>query len=393
MKKIVIASVVRTPLGKFGGVLLSLKAVELGALVAREAIKRAGINAGDVDELIFGHARQAGNGPNPARQVAFKASIPVESPAYTINQACASGMKAIINGCQSIALGDADVVVAGGMESMSNTPFLLTRGRWGLGLGNVELEDGMYKDGFMCPMANQLMGQTAETLAERYNISREVQDSYAAMTQQRCEAARKKGLFNDEIIQVELKGKKGESIIIDKDENPRDGVTPEALAKLPPAFKEGGTVHAGNSSGLTDGAAAVVLMSQEKAKALGVTPLAYISNYALAGVHPTVMGLGPVPAVRNLEKRANISIHDIELIELGEAFAAQVLACNQELNLDFKKVNVNGGNIALGHPIGCTGARLVVTLVHEMSRQDAKTGVATLCVSGGMGAALLLELP
>lgn len=393
MKKIVIASAVRTPLGKFGGVLLSLKAVELGALAAKEAVKRAGINAGDVDELIFGHARQAGNGPNPARQVAFKASVPVESPAYTINQACASGMKAIINGCQSIALGDADVVVAGGMESMSNTPFLLTRGRWGLGLGNVELEDGMYKDGFMCPMANQLMGQTAETLAERYNISREVQDSYAAMTQQRCEAARKKGLFNDEIIQVELKGKKGESIIIDKDENPRDGVTPEALAKLPPAFKEGGTVHAGNSSGLTDGAAAVVLMSLEKAKALGVKPLAYISNYALAGVHPTVMGLGPVPAVRSLEKRANISIHDIELIELGEAFAAQVLACNQELNLDFKKVNVNGGNIALGHPIGCTGARLVVTLAHEMSRQDAKRGVAALCVSGGMGAALLLELP
>lgn len=391
MKKIVIASAVRTPLGKFGGVLLSLKAVELGALAAKEAVKRAGINVGDVDELIFGHARQAGNGPNPARQVAFKASVPVESPAYTINQACASGMKAIINGCQSIALGDADVVVAGGMESMSNTPFLLTRGRWGLGLGNVELEDGMYKDGFMCPMANQLMGQTAETLAERYNISREVQDSYAAMTQQRCEAARKKGLFNDEIIQVELKGKKGESIIIDKDENPRDGVTPEALAKLPPAFKEGGTVHAGNSSGLTDGAAAVVLMSLEKAKALGVKPLAYISNYALAGVHPTVMGLGPVPALRSLEKRANISIHDIELIELGEAFAAQVLACNQELNLDFKKVNVNGGNIALGHPIGCTGARLVVTLAHEMSRQDAKRGVAALCVSGGMGVAILLE--
>lgn len=378
-------------MGKFGGVLSSFKAADLGVIAAKDAIKRAGISSNDIDEVIFGNARQAGNGPNIARQIAYRAGVPVESPAYTVNKACASGMKAIINAYQAIVLGDADAVLAGGTESMSNTPFLLTRGRWGLGLGNVELEDGMYRDGFKCPLSGQLMGETAETLAERYGISREEQDAYAAMTQNRCEAARKKGVFIDEIVPVETKGKKGETVIIDSDENPRDAVTVESLSKLPTAFKEGGTVHAGNSSGLTDGAAAVVLMAKEKADLLGIKPLACIASYAIAGLDPKIMGLGPVVAVPKLEKKAGILVHEIELIELGEAFAAQVLACNKELKLDMNKVNVNGGNIPLGHPIGCTGARIVVTLIHEMIRRKAKTGLATLCVSGGMGAAILLE--
>jgi acetyl-CoA C-acetyltransferase len=400
MKKVVIVSAVRTPLGKFGGALSSLNAVTLGILVAKEAVARAGISPDQIQEVIFGNARQAGNGPNPARQIGIGAGIPVDTPAYTVNQACASGMKSIILGYQAIVLGDADVVLCGGTESMSNTPFLFRKMRAGIRLGHAEVEDGMYRDGFMCPMAKMLMGETAEILAEKFKISREEQDEYAALSQQRCEIARKNGLFDEEIIPVEVQ-QSGPSVLsldrikttlVTSDENPRDGVTAAALNKLPPAFKKNGTVHPGNSSGITDGAAAIILMSEEKAAELKTPILARIENYAVTGVDPTLMGLGPIKAVRLLEKRAGVSALEVDLIELGEAFAVQVLACNQELKLDRAKLNVKGGFIPLGHPIGCSGARIIVTLVHEMKRRKALTGLAALCVSGGMGAALMLRL-
>ncbi len=393
LRKVFIASAVRTPLGKFGGALLPLNAVDLGTLAAKEAVIRGRISPDQIQEVIFGNARQAGNGPNPARQIGVRSGIPVDTPAYTVNQACASGMKALILGYQAIVLGDVDIVLCGGTESMSNTPFLQRKMRFGLRLGNTELEDGMYRDGFFCPMAKMLMGETAEILAEKFKISREEQDGYAAQSQQRCEAARKNGYFKNEIIPVEVPQSGGKTVLVDKDENPRDGVTAESLSKLPPAFKKGGTVHPGNSSGITDGAAALILISEEKAAELKTPVLGEIVQYAVTGVDPTLMGLGPIQAVRLLEKRSGIKVREVDLIELGEAFAAQVLACNQELKLDMTKVNVNGGFIPLGHPIGCSGARITVTLIHEMNRRNASTGAATLCVSGGMGAALLLQRP
>jgi acetyl-CoA C-acetyltransferase len=390
-KNIVIAGAVRTPIGKFGGALRSLSAADLGVVAARGALERSGVPASAVNEVIFGNARQAGVRPNVARQITYRAGLGETVPAYTINKACGSSLKAILNAYGAIALGDAEVVLAGGTESMSNTPYYLLDARWGQKLGSSEVVDGMYRDGFLCPLCGQLMGETAETLADRHRIGREESDRYALESQHRCERARNEGRFLAEIVPVDVSGRKGEVDRISTDEHPRDGATLDSLQKLPPVFRKDGTVHAGNSSGITDGAAAVVVLSEEKATALGVEPMARIVAYASAGVDPAVMGIGPVPAVRKLLEKTGVRLEDVDLIELNEAFAAQVLACHRELGFDLNRLNVNGGAIALGHPIGATGARIVVTLAHEMVRRKAKRGIATLCISGGMGLALLLE--
>lgn len=387
---ILLAGAARTPIGKFGGALQSLTAVQLGKIAAAESLERAGVPATAVDEVIFGHGRQAGCGPNPARQVSVGAGIPVQAPAYTVNQACASGLKSIMLAAQSIALGTADVVVAGGMESMSNTPYLLPAARWGARLGDTPLLDGMYKDGFMCPLSGDLMGRTAERLAEQYEIDRHEQDRYALRSQQRAQQAREAGRFDDEIIAVEVVGRRG-TVVVRRDEHPRDDLTVEALARLRPVFKENGTVHPGNSSGITDGAAAVVVLSERAARRYGVSGQGRVLAATEAGVDPAVMGIGPVPAVRELLTGTGLTIADLDLVELNEAFAAQVIAVDRDLGFDHDRLNVNGGAIALGHPIGCTGTRMVVTLLHELARRDATSGLATLCVSGGMGTALLLE--
>ncbi len=388
---ILLAAPVRTPIGKFGGALASLSAVDLGVRAARAALERAGLRPEAVDQTVFGHARQAGSGPNPARQVAVRAGVPVERPAFTINQACLSGMQAILEAVRLIRTGEAEVVLAGGMESMSRVPYLV-EARWGFRMGHQALVDAMYRDGFLDPLCGQLMGETAEALAERYGISREEQDAYAARTQQRCEAARKSGRFRDEIVPVELPSRDG-TRRVSEDEHPRDGVTAESLARLKPVFRPNGTVTAGNSSGITDGAAATLVLSASAARRLGVEGWARVVGYSVAGVDPALMGLGPVPAVRKLERATGIALERVDLVELNEAFAAQVLAVDRELHLDPERLNVNGGAIALGHPIGCSGARIVVTLLHEMARRGARLGLATLCVSGGMGGALLLERP
>jgi acetyl-CoA C-acetyltransferase len=389
--RIVIAAAVRTPIGKFGGQFKSLSAADLGVAAARGALERGGIPPVAIDEVIFGNGRQAGVRPNVARQVSYRSGLGESVPAYTINKACGSSLKAIINAYGAIALGDADAVLAGGTEAMSRTPYLLLDARWGMKLGHGEVVDGMYRDGFLCPLCEQLMGETAENLVDRYGITREESDRYAAATQRRCEKARKEGRFAEEIVPVEVAGAKGAMASISIDEHARDGVTAESLLKLPPVFRANGTVHAGNSSGITDGAAAVVVSSEKKAAALGVEPLAWIAGYASAGVDPAIMGIGPVPAVRKLLEKTKLSLEDVDLIELNEAFAGQVLACQRELGFDLERLNVNGGAIALGHPIGATGARIVVTLVHEMKKRKAKRGIATLCISGGMGLALLVE--
>ncbi len=390
-RPIVLAGAVRTPIGKFGGNLLPLSAVDLGVAAAIAAVERAGISPDDVDEAVFGHARQAGAGPNPARQVSMGAGVPESSPAYTVNQACASGLKAVILAAQTVALGGAEVMLAGGIESMSNTPYLLPEARFGYRMGNSEVVDGMYRDGFMCPLCGDLMGRTAERLAEKYDIGREEQDAYAMETQHRAQAARAAGRFEAEIVSVEVPQRKGDPLAVDRDEHPRDDVTMEQLAKLTPVFKENGTVHAGNSSGVTDGGAAVVVMSEDAAERLGVEPMARVVAATQAGVDPAIMGIGPVPSMQKLLGGLGIDIADIDLVELNEAFAVQVLAADRELQLDRDVLNVNGGAIALGHPIGCTGTRILVTLLHEMARRGSKRGVVTLCVSGGMGTSLLVE--
>ena len=380
----------RTPIGRFGGVLSPLTAPELGAAAARSALDAAGVPAGAVDQVVFGNARQAGVGPNPARQVGRRAGLADRVPARTVNQACASGLRAILDAAADIRLGDARAVLAGGAESMSNTPFLLPSARWGQRFGDGPLDDGMYRDGFHCPLADQLMGETAETLAEQYALSRAECDRYAAASQNRAEAARAAGRFDDEIAPLAVPARKDE-VEVARDEHPRDGVTADSLAKLPPVFRKGGVVHAGNSSGITDGAAAVVVLSRARAEELGVRPMARLVDYTTAGVDPRVMGIGPVPAVRGLLARTGRSLDDVALVELNEAFAPQVLACARDLDLDPERLNVNGGAIALGHPIGATGARIVVTLLHEMERRGVRYGIATLCVSGGMGVAALFE--
>jgi acetyl-CoA C-acetyltransferase len=385
-----ILSAVRTPIGKFGGALASLSAADMGVVAAKAALERAGVSPDQVEETIFGNARQAGGGPNPARQISIRTGVPDSVPAYTVNQACASGMKSIALGWQEIAHGNLAVVLAGGTESMSRLPYYLEGARWGLRMGDTELVDGMYRDGFFCPMSKMVMGETAELLADKYRITREEQDQFALCSQQRAERALNSGRFNDEIAPVTIASKKGTQVVT-RDEHPFLGATLEKMAKLPPVFSKTGTITAANSSGITDGAAAVVLASGSFVKQHQQKPLARILAATTAGVDPRYMGIGPVPALRKLEQKFGISPASASLIELNEAFAAQVLACDREMHFDRGRLNVNGGAIALGHPIGCTGTRITVTLLHEMLKRRAKRGIATLCVSGGMGMALALE--
>ena len=390
-REILLAAPVRTPIGKFGGGLASLTAADLGVAAAKESIRRAGVDPAAIDEAIFGCGRQAGSGPNVARQISYRAGLGAGRPAYTVNQACASGLRSIIAAAQTIRNDEAGMILAGGTESMSRLPFYLEGARWGYRLGHQEAVDGMYRDGFMDPLCGQLMGDTAENLVDLYKIPRPEQDAYAAGSQNKAEAARRAGRFVDEIVPVEIPGKKGAVVRLDTDEHPRDGVTAESLATLPAVFRNNGTVSAGNSSGITDGAAAIIVVAGDRAAALGVKPVARIVAWTVAAVEPKVMGIGPVPAVRRLVEKTGIPLADIDLVELNEAFAAQVLACDRDLAFDRSRLNVNGGAIALGHPIGATGTRIVVTLLHEMQRRGAKRGLATLCVSGGMGVALLVE--
>lgn len=390
MNDVFILSAVRTPIGKFGGSLSSLSAADIGVVAAKAALERAGVRPEQVEETIFGNARQAGGGPNPARQVSIRSGVPQEVPAYTVNQACASGMKSIALAYQETAAGNLDCILAGGTESMSRLPYYLDGARWGYRLGHQELVDGMYRDGFFCPMAKMVMGETAEVLALQHKITREEQDQFALCSQTRAQRAIESGRFKDEIATVTIESKKGVQTFA-RDEHPFLGATLEKLAKLTPVFSKSGTITAGNSSGITDGAAAVVVASGSFVKKNNLKPLARIAAVTSAGVDPRIMGIGPVPALRKLEQKHQLKIADFDLIELNEAFAAQVLACDRELHMDREKLNVNGGAIALGHPIGCTGTRITATLVHEMLKSKARRGVATLCVSGGMGMALALE--
>ncbi len=390
MSDVFILSAARTPIGKFGGALASLSAVEIGIVAAKAAIERAKISSDQVEETMFGNARQAGGGPNPARQIAIGSGVPKESPAYTVNQACASGLKSVALGFGEISAGNLDCVLAGGTESMSRLPFYLEGARFGYRLGNQEVVDGMYRDGFFCPMAKLLMGETAEVLAEQYKISRDEQDEYALTSQSRAADAIAKNRFADELAPVTLQSKKGAQVF-DRDEHPFIGATKEKLAKLAPVFSKTGTVTAGNSSGITDGAAALVLAGGDFVKRNHLTPLARIMAFTSVGVDPRVMGIGPVPALRKMEEKHGLPLDGFDLIELNEAFAAQVIACDRELHFDPSRLNVNGGSIALGHPIGCTGARITVTLLQEMLKRKSKHSVATLCVSGGMGVALAIE--
>jgi acetyl-CoA C-acetyltransferase len=387
-------SAVRTPIGKFGGSLASLSAADMGVVAAKAALERAGVQPLQVEETIFGNARQAGGGPNPTRQISIRSGIPQEVPAYTVNKACASGIKSIALGFQEIATGNLECVLAGGTESMSRLPYYLEGARWGYRLGHQELVDGMYRDGFFCPMAKMLMGETAEILAEQYKISREEQDRFALVSQRRAAAAQSSGRFDAEIVPVTIEGKKG-TTVFSRDEHLFLDATPNAMmekmAKLSPVFSKTGTVTAGNSSGITDGAAAVVMASEKFVQQNNLKPLARMLAVTSVGVDPRLMGIGPVPAIRKMEQKHGLKLSDFDLVELNEAFAAQVLACDRELHFDREKLNVNGGAIALGHPIGCTGTRITVTLLHEMLKRKARRGLATLCVSGGMGMALAIE--
>jgi len=390
LQDVYILSAVRTPIGKFGGSLASLTAADMGVVAAKAAMERAGVQPEQVEETIFGNARQAGGGPNPARQISVRSGVPQEVPAYTVNKACASGLKSIALAYQAILLGDAGCMLAGGAESMSRLPYYLDGARWGYRLGNQELVDGMYRDGFFCPLAKMVMGETAELLAGQYKITRDEQDEYALMSQTRAGRAIAAGRLDAELVPVIIEGKKG-AMSFSRDEHPFPDASKEKLGKLTPVFSKAGTITAGNSSGITDGAAAVVVAGEQLVKRNNLKPLARIAGVASAGVDPRSMGIGPVPALRKLEQKQNLRLQDFGLIELNEAFAAQVLACDRELNFNRDKLNVNGGAIALGHPIGCTGTRIVVTLLHEMLKRNTKRGVATLCVSGGMGMALALE--
>ena len=389
-KDIVLCSPVRTPIGKFGGVLSSLSAADLGSAAASACLIRAGIPGSAVDQTIFGHGRQAGGGPNTARQISHRAGIPVDFPAFTVNQACGSGLQAVISAARTILLGEAEVVLAGGTESMSNTPYFLTRARTGYRLGHGEIVDGMYRDGFDDPLSKLVMGETAEELAAEEGIGREASDAWALESQTRCERARKAGRFVPEIASVSVPGKKG-AVEIETDEHPRDGMTIESLAKLPTVFRKGGAVTAGNASGITDGAAALLVTSREAAERLNVKIEARLAGWSVVGVEPRIMGIGPVPAVEKLLALTGVALEDVQSIELNEAFACQVLACIEGLKLDPARVNPDGGAIALGHPIGATGARILVTLLHGMAARGERLGIATLCISGGMGIAALVE--
>ncbi|MBO1000488.1 acetyl-CoA C-acetyltransferase [Bacillus sp. SD075] len=390
MREVVIVGAARTPVGAFGGSLANVSAVDLGVVAAKEAIKRANISADMIDEVLVGNILSAGLGQNVARQVAIHAGIPETTPAMAINKLCGSGLRTVIMGAQFIALGDADVILAGGIESMSNAPYLLPNYRFGQKMGNAQAVDSMTYDALTDVFNQYHMGVTAENIAEQWEISREKQDEFALDSQMKAEKAQLEGRFADEIVPVEYK-RRGKTISVDQDEHPRHGLTIDQLTKLRPAFRENGTVTAGNASGINDGGAMLVLMSREKADELGLEALATIKSYANAALDPKIMGYGPVPATRKALAKAGMTIDDIDLLEVNEAFAAQSLAVLKDLELKPEKVNVNGGAIALGHPVGASGARILVTLLYEMERRDAKTGLATLCIGGGQGTALIVE--
>ena len=389
MERAVIVEGARTPIGNFLGSLTEVPTVELGVVATKEALDRAGVEPGQVEELVYGHARQAGNGPNTARQVAFRSGLPQEVPGITVNMACGSGTRAVQHAAEQIMLGNVEVAVAGGMENMSRTPFILDRMRTGYRMGDAALHDGMYRDGFLDPLSGCVMGETAENLARRYDIRREEQEEFALRSQQKAEEG--KARRAKEIVGVEVPAKKGQTVTFSEDEHPRSDTTLETLAQLKPTFAADGTVTAGSSSGITDGAASMVLMSESRAKAEGRTPLATIVAYASAGVDPAYMGIGVVPATRKVLDKTGLTLQDFDVIELNEAFAAQVLACDRELKLDHDKLNPNGGAIALGHPIGMTGARIVLAAAYELRERDLTLALATLCISGGMGMAVVLE--
>jgi acetyl-CoA C-acetyltransferase len=391
MKEAVIVSAARTAIGTFSGTLANTSASELGAVVVRAVLERAKVEPGAVDEVLMGCILQAGQGQNPARQAALKAGLPTEIPCTTINKVCGSGLKSVALAAQSIIAGDAEIVVAGGTENMNLAPYMLDKARTGYRMGHGQLIDSMIHDGLWCIFGDTHMGITAENLAEQYGIFRAEQDEFAAASQAKAAAAIEAGRFADEIVPVMIPQRKGDPIRFDKDEHVRPGTTVESLAKLRPAFKKDGTVTAGNASGINDGAAAVVVMSADRAKAMGLAPLAKVRAYASAGVDPSVMGIGPVPATRKALAKAGLTIEDIGLIEANEAFASQSLAVGRDLGWDPAVVNVNGGAIALGHPIGASGARILVTLLHEMQKRDVKYGLATLCIGGGMGIAMIVE--
>ncbi|MBP7248477.1 MAG: acetyl-CoA C-acetyltransferase [Negativicutes bacterium] len=390
MTEVVIVSAVRTALGSFNGSLANVPAVELGSIVIKEALNRAGVAPDQVDEVIFGNVLQAGLGQNPARQASILAGIPESVPAISINKVCGSGLRTVAFAAQSIISGDNDIVVAGGMENMSMAPFLLDKARWGYRMGDGKLVDSMIQDGLWDAFNNYHMGITAENVAEKYGITREDQDAFSLNSQQKANLAIEKGLFKEEIVPVLIKGRKGDTIF-DTDEFPKKDSSAEGLAKLKPAFKKDGTVTAGNASGINDGAAAFVMMSTEKAKELGLKPMAKVLANASAGVDPKIMGIGPIPASQKALKKANLTIDDLDLIEANEAFAAQAIAVGKELKIDPSKLNITGGAVALGHPIGASGARILVTLLHGLKREKKKYGLATLCIGGGQGTATIVE--
>lgn len=389
-RKVVLAGACRTAIGVMGGQFANTSAVELGTIVIKEALKRAGVSPDQVDEVYMGNVIQAGNGQNPARQAAVYAGIPNEVPATTINVLCGSGLHCVNLAAKLIAAGDADIIVAGGMENMTMAPYMLRNGRYGYRMGNATIEDAMIKDGLTDAFHNYHMGITAENICEQWGLTREELDEFAAWSQNKCEKAMAEGKFKDEIVPVEVKKKK-ETILIDTDEGPRKGITKEGLAKLRPAFKKDGMVTAGNASGINDGAAALIVMSEEKAKELGVTPMATWIGGELAGCDPAIMGIGPVYSTRKVMKKLGMEIGDFDLIEANEAFAAQSVAVGKDLGFDLSKLNVNGGAIALGHPVGCSGARILVSLLYEMQKEDVHTGLATLCVGGGMGCSAVVK--
>lgn len=391
MREVVIVSAARTAIGSFGGGLAGLSSVDIGIAAASEAIKRAGIEKSSVDEVIVGSILQAGLGQGVARQISIGALEDVEIPAMTMNFLCGSGLRAVSLAAQMIKAGDYDTILAGGTESMSTAPYLLNKARWGIRMGDDTLVDSMIRDGLMDVFNNYHMGITAENVAEKYGITREAQDEFAARSQNRAEAAIKAGKFKDEITPVMIPQRKGDPVVFDTDEFPKFGMTVEALSKLRPAFKKDGTVTAGNASGINDGAAMLVVMAKEKAESLGLKPLARIVSYADAGVDPSIMGCGPIPAVRSALAKAGLSVKDIDLVESNEAFAAQSVCVCRELGLDPEKTNVNGGAIALGHPIGASGARILTTLLYEMQKRNSRYGLATLCIGGGMGTAIIVE--
>ena len=389
-RKVVLAGACRTAIGVMGGQFANTSAVELGTIVIKEALKRAGVSPDQVDEVYMGNVIQAGNGQNPARQAAVYAGIPNEVPATTINVLCGSGLHCVNLAAKLIAAGDADIIVAGGMENMTMAPYMLRNGRYGYRMGNATIEDAMIKDGLTDAFHNYHMGITAENICEQWGLTREELDEFAAWSQNKCEKAMAEGKFKDEIVPVEVKKKK-ETILVDTDEGPRKGITKEGLARLRPAFKKDGMVTAGNASGINDGAAALIVMSEEKAKELGVTPMATWIGGELAGCDPAIMGIGPVYSTRKVMKKLGMEIGDFDLIEANEAFAAQSVAVGKDLGFDLSKLNVNGGAIALGHPVGCSGARILVSLLYEMQKEDVHTGLATLCVGGGMGCAAVVK--